>query len=277
LVYLFSDLNERLKKDEETLNYYLNSSSLNQMREDFDNKYKLLIKTYDIFEQRIDNLTKENSKQFLELKKLNEKNEDLDRRLKKLEEKNADLDRRLKISGENLNETRKELKIVEKISLNNCVFKEKSTYYHLFTDVDGKNKAIFIPLGAMKNNYNFDDSVKLCKKFNSDLIEIESSEKQIILESFLSRIDLRSYFFQGFWLNGKRSSDTDTWKWLKSGKEFTFTNYYTDFLYFLSEYDHIIAMAHTSDIFGNYYPEKFGKWYSVEKTTTTRVICEITF
>jgi len=263
------DLSGRLKKEEETRNNsdYVNSLSLNEMREEFNNKYNLLIKTHDIFEQKIDKLTNNNSILMkLELKKSEEKNEDLDRRLKKSEEKNEDLDLRLKKSEEklkksenDLKETKKELKEIQ-ILFNG--------YYHKFTDVDGKNKAFIIPLSAMRKSYTFDDSVNLCRDFNSSLIEIDSKEKQIIFESFLRQSGIDFLQFTSFWINAERNY-TGKWKWLKSGKEFTFTNWQTSNPYTNSDFNYITVFINST--------EKFGKWANIPKIYTNHVICEHNF
>jgi len=146
--------------------------------------------------------------------------------------------------------------------------REILSHYHTFTDVDGKNKAFFIPVDAVRKGYTFDDSVKLCNNFNSTLIEIESKEKQNILESFLkqSRIDFN--YFAYFWINVERNS-SGKWKWLKSDKEFTFTNWATDNPVSNSDYNNIFV--HT------YSTETFGKWVNVPKTDKYHVICEHTF
>jgi len=57
------------------------------------------------------------------------------------------------------------------------VFNKDVSHYQLFADPNGKKKAFLIPVSAMINWYSFDESVNLCKNFNSTLIEIESLEK----------------------------------------------------------------------------------------------------
>jgi hypothetical protein len=138
----------------------------------------------------------------------------------------------------------------------------------LFTDLNGKNKTFIIPLSAMRKEYTFDDSVNLCKNFYSTLIEIESLEKQTILESFLSRLGFESNQFLYFWINAERDS-SGKWKWLKSDKEFTFTNWYTSNPYTNSDYNNIYVMTSST--------ETFGKWVNTPKADTNYVICEHTF
>jgi len=199
-------------------------------------------------------------KKFLEhdsrLKKSEEINTDLDGRLKKAEEKNTDLEGKLKKTMD------------EKSEVFNIVFNKDLAYNHLFTDRDGKKKAFLIPMSAMRKTYNFDDSVNLCKNFNSTLIEIESKEKQNLLETFLRQTGIDFKQFYGFWINAERNS-SGKWKWLKSGKEITFTNWATSHPTTNSDRNNINFIL---DI-----PERFGKWDNVPKTHTRYVICEHTF
>jgi len=144
------------------------------------------------------------------------------------------------------------------------MFNKDLSYYYLFTDRDGKKKTFLIPMSATRNRYNFDDSVNLCKNFNSTLIEIESKEKQNLLETFLRQSGINFKQFYGFWINAERNS-SGKWKWLKSDKEFTFTNWYT-----ISDYNYIVV--------NTYSTETFGKWGNYPKTNTNiHVICEYTF
>jgi len=120
----------------------------------------------------------------------------------------------------------------------------------------------------MKNRYNFDNSVNLCKNFYSTLIEIESKEKQNLLKTFLLQSGIDFYQFPNYWINAERDS-SGKWKWLKSGKEFTFTNWNPGHPWTNSDYNNIFVRSYST--------ETFGKWVNTPKTSTTHVICEHTF
>jgi len=221
-------------------------------------------------------------KQVLELK---QKNADLDGRLKKSEEKYGDLEGRLEKTLDDLTETKEGLKKSEEKNVDldrklkkteetrskiiNIIFNKNVSHYQLFTDPNGKNKAFLIPVSAMRKQYDFNGSVNLCKNFNSTLIEIESKEKQNLLETFLRQtgIDFKNTF-KFFWINAERNS-SGKWKWLKSDNEFTFTNWYTNNPVTNSDSNYIYVSTYST--------ETFGKWGNFPKTVTNHVICEHTF
>jgi len=102
-------------------------------------------------------------------------------------------------------------------------------------------------------------------------------EKQIILETFLRQSGIDFNQLPYFWINAVRDSSGE-WKWLKSGKKFTFTKWYADYPwkgYMVNQntlYDNNYVVVLT------YSTEKFGKWFNDRKAdTTTNVICEHTF
>jgi len=191
-------------------------------------------------------------KQFLELK---ENNVNLNERLKKSEENNTDHKKTVCIE-----ETRNKAF--------NIVPNKNISHYQLFADPNGKIKAFFIPVATMKNTYTFDDSVNLCKSFNSTLIEIESKEKQNILESFIRQSLIILSEFEYFWINAERDS-SGKWKWLESNKEFTFTNWLTNYPVTNPDYDYIVICV--------YSMMQCCEWGNVPKNITWRVICEYTF
>jgi len=140
--------------------------------------------------------------------------------------------------------------------------------FYLFTDPDGRSKAFIIPYSTMKFSYNFDDSVHLCNEFNSTLIEIQSPEKQIILEEFLRETESKSEIFKRFWINAQKDS-TGKWRWLNTGNELPFTNWGPD--------------QPTADDLNNNliihieYKQIYGQWGNIPKTSAVHVICEHTF
>jgi hypothetical protein len=112
----------------------------------------------------------------------------------------------------------------------NTLLSKRWIHYKLFTDSDGKHKALFIPFNKNGDivDYNFNDAVDVCSKFNATLVEVQSLRKQWILESFLGQLGLVSDHLQNFWLNA-RKDESGNWKWIKSDKEFTFTNWHKEY------------------------------------------------
>jgi len=174
---------------------------------------------------------------------------------------------------DDLKKTEKELKETQ-YKLNYVLEHKNVSHFHAFNDENGKSKAFVIPTSAMTKQHTFDDSVSLCKSFNSTLIEIESKEKQIILESFLHRSGVATYPFLWFWINGERDS-SGRWKWLKSGKEFTFTNWITG--YPDSKSDTSSAYSDRNNLYACTSASVFGKWGNNPKNYTFYALCEHTF
>jgi hypothetical protein len=93
--------------------------------------------------------------------------------------------------------------------------------YKLFTDTDGKHKALFIPFFEISKLHTWEAANNICAKFNATLVEIRSLEKKFIFELFLSQLGMKSKNLNVFWLNGRKDS-TGKWKWITSGEEINF-------------------------------------------------------
>jgi hypothetical protein len=66
--------------------------------------------------------------------------------------------------------------------------------------------------------------VKLCNSFNATLVELDSSEKELIFLSFVGELGSRAYQLPWIWLNGRRDS-SGKWKWINSGKDLKYNNW----------------------------------------------------
>jgi hypothetical protein len=139
--------------------------------------------------------------------------------------------------------------------------------YELFTDTDGKRKAFFIPYNEKGNFevYHWGDASKSCEKFNATLVEVQALQKQNILETYVSQLGLESNRVDWFWLNAQRESNGN-WKWITSGKEFTYTNWMAD------------NPKADSGIYYTIFPSQssnFGKWYITSSDGNAYPLCEI--
>lgn len=166
-------------------------------------------------------------------------------------------------------ETRKQL---NEITLNfnsylNNLFSDKWINFELFTDTDGKHKAFFIPLNKLNPmiTYNWDEANKKCAELNATLVEIQTSEKQFIFESYLGHLGLKSNELNSFILNGRRDS-SGIWKWVTSGKELTFNNWAPNYPSNANGYDYIYMHFFSSDL---------GKWYTTNIEGYLYLVCEI--
>jgi hypothetical protein len=138
--------------------------------------------------------------------------------------------------------------------------------YKLFTDYDGKHKAFFIPMNE-KNAYDrqtWDNANKTCAKFEASLVEVDTWQKQFLLETYLGQLGLESNLLYSFWLNGSKDL-LGKWHWVSDNREFNYTNWFTNNPRKEVTYDHL-AM--------DFYETYLGKWYNAPKTFTYFVICE---
>ncbi len=146
---------------------------------------------------------------------------------------------------------------------------DKWINFKLFTDSDGKHKALFFHINktnAFNGHTTWNEAKKTCESLNASLVEIQTTEKQFILESFLGQLGFESNKLSIIWLNGHRES-SGKWKWITSGKEFTYTNWADGYPSTISGWDYII-MDFNND-------KNFGKWYNDPATSTTHLVCEI--
>jgi hypothetical protein len=176
-----------------------------------------------------------------------------------------------------LSETREKLSQTSKLSnrtnntlntyLNNLL-SDKWNNFKLFTDSDGKHKALFFHINKV-NPYNRTTwymAKNTCESLNASLVEIQTIEKQFILESFLGQLGFQSHKFDFIWLNGHRES-SGKWKWITSGKQFTYTNWADSRPTTNSGQDYI---------FTSFYDQvSFGKWENAPSWYTRHVVCEI--
>jgi hypothetical protein len=188
-----------------------------------------------------------------------------------------EINKQLSETQKQLNETREKLSQMSEKSnrtnntLSTCLnslLGDKWNNFKLFTDSDGKHKALFFHINKTSpysSSTTWDDAKKTCKSLNASLVEIQTMEKQFILESFLGQFDLESNRILDIWLNGHRES-SGKWKWITSGKEFNYTNWADSQPKTNSGWDYIIMNLYGKD--------NFGKWYTIDRGTTY-VLCEI--
>jgi hypothetical protein len=152
----------------------------------------------------------------------------------------------------------------------NNLLSPKWINFKLFTDSDGKHKAFFIPMNE-KNAYDrqtWDNASKTCAKFEASLVEVNTWQKQFLLETYLGQLGLESSLLYSFWLNGSKDL-LGKWHWVSDGREFNYTNWLANNPRKDVNYDHL-AM--------DFYETYLGKWYNAPKTFTYFVICEkVTF
>jgi hypothetical protein len=181
-----------------------------------------------------------------------------------------EISKQLSETQKQLNETRGQLNRTNNTLstyLNNLL-SDKWINFKLFTDSDGKHKALFFHINktnAFNGHASWDSAKKSCESLNASLVEIQTVEKQFILESFLGQFGGESNKLVIIWLNGHRES-SGKWKWITSGKEFTYTNWAGSYPTTISGWDYIIM---------DFNNNNFGKWYNDPATATTHVVCEI--
>ncbi len=126
--------------------------------------------------------------------------------------------------------------------------------YKLFTDTDGKHKALFIPFFEISKPHTWEAANNICVKFNATLVEIRSLEKKFIFELFLSQLGMKSKILNVFWLNGLKDS---TGKWINSGEEINFLLWgsglslsYSDNHYVKIYFDNLNKLDHSLNTMG---------------------------
>jgi hypothetical protein len=153
----------------------------------------------------------------------------------------------------------------------NHLLSDKWINFKLFTDSDGKHKALFFHTNKTTpyNGTTWDSAKKTCESLNASLVEIQTIEKQFILESFLGQFGAESNKLHGIWLNG-HSDSLGEWKWITSGKEFTYTNWAGGSTGGYGFCDGCIVM----DFHNN---DNFGKWSDTrgQVLVPVHVVCEI--
>ncbi len=136
--------------------------------------------------------------------------------------------------------------------------------FELFRNTDEKLKAFFIPSKEYERRKSWDEAVNLCASFNATLVEMGSSDKEFLFLSYLGQLGLQSNRLDYIWLNGRKDS-SGRWKWINSGKEMTYNNWYITKRE--SGYDYLLMSA--------YQDGNFGKILNDFKISTHHVICEI--
>ncbi len=196
-----------------------------------------------------------------------------------LQNKVIEISKQLSETQKQLNETREKLSKMSEQSNRtnntlstylNSLLSDKWNNFKLFTDSDGKHKALFFHINKT-NPYNHSSSAwdvakKTCESLNASLVEIQTIEKQFILESFLGQFGFESNKLGYIWLNGHRES-SGKWKWITSGKQFTYTNWADSRPTTNSGWDYIYTYFDDKDM--------FGKWHDYPAAYTTHVVCEV--
>jgi hypothetical protein len=188
----------------------------------------------------------------------------------------CDTRKELSDTRKQLNETREKLsKTSEQLNQTNntlstylsSLLSDKWNNFKLFTDSDGKHKALFFYMNKHSPYFvsTRDEANKTCESLNASLVEIQTIEKQFILESFSGQFGLQSDRLGYILVNGHRES-SGKWKWITSGKEFTFTNWADG---------HPKTNSSNDYIFINFYNKDFGKWYDTYATFPSYVVCQI--
>jgi hypothetical protein len=149
--------------------------------------------------------------------------------------------------------------------LNNLA-NDKWMKFELFSNTDEKLKAFFIPSKEYERRKSWDQAVNLCYSFNATLVEMDSSNKEFLFLSYLGELGLQSNRLDYIWLNGYKDS-SGKWKWINSGKEMTYNNWYSGFPKNGSGYDYLLMSIYED---GN-----FGKILNDFKISTHHVFCEI--
>jgi hypothetical protein len=146
------------------------------------------------------------------------------------------------------------------------IYKDDEFYLKTFIDTDGKQKALIFPLAENKSPSIRDKASEICLKFNSSLVEIFSFEKQIVVNSFLSKFwRNKNRLFGSFWLNGYQVS-RGSFKWMLSGTQSFYMNWFPSNPVSDSGKD-FMAINLSKDY-------NFGKWYNQYKNDEHFVFCE---
>jgi hypothetical protein len=147
------------------------------------------------------------------------------------------------------------------------IFRDDLFFLNTFNDTDGKHKALIYPLIENKKDLTWDKATQICRNFNFSLVEIESSNKQIVVNSFSNQISYslnKDYF--DIWLNARQVS-TGQFRWLRSNATVNYTNWEDRVPTFTNGDDYISI---------NYEPKsRFGFWNIRKNDYTSNFICEI--
>jgi hypothetical protein len=150
----------------------------------------------------------------------------------------------------------------------NNILSNKWINYKLFTEIDGRQKAFFIPMSNKDpyERYTWDVANKTCAKLNATLVEVQNWQKQFFLQTYLGGLGLESSNLVSFWLNGAKDT-FGKWRWLSSGNEFTYTNWFQNNPK-RDNYNHLAI---------DFYQDNLGKWFNVATTSTFTyfAVCEM--
>jgi hypothetical protein len=100
------------------------------------------------------------------------------------------------------------------------LFSDKMSHFKIFFDHNNRHQILIFP--TQQDAHNREEAIGLCKQFSASLVEIESSEKQLIVLSFLSQIPTSQASY--LWLGGYKDSDGKL-KWMSNGKEISYNNW----------------------------------------------------
>ena len=178
---------------------------------------------------------------------------------------------------EQLMESQKEVKRTEeelkqtRVMLNTLLDNLFNKWIHFkrFTDSDGKRKAFFIPMNENYEKTTFEEAINACNKYNATLVEPKTAQKQHIFETFLGQFGAESYKMSYLWINAKRDS-SGKFRWLSSGQELTYTNWFKNNPDYRSGWDYVHIDAH---MFDSNIPN-FGKWWNSENVKNYNFVCE---
>ncbi len=196
-------------------------------------------------------------------------------KIKKFSQKDSqEISEQLRDTNKQLNETQNNSK--QSIMFNNTLItyldyltSDKWINFKLFTDSDGKRKALFFPTTKPRpfKKVSVFEAIYICDYFNAELPEVQTEEKQFILESFMGQfgLSLVSNNISSVWLLGGKHSD-GKWMWLYSNEQFTFNNWQNGYPIDGSV---VIDANFENDI------NTFGKWRShSDGYSTASVVCE---
>jgi len=141
-----------------------------------------------------------------------------------------------------------------------------SIHSKIFINSNGRRQVFIAPKDQSKATWN--EAKEICSKFNSELVEIESDEKQKELEQFLKQVISEKGYAPLFWLNS--GFESGKFKWLGSHKELNFTNWFHNIPTMEQAFDRMCIYTPT-----DFTEADWGKWINWAKDSDNYVVCEI--
>src|SRR6266487_4285953 len=80
-----------------------------------------------------------------------------------------------------------------------CAFSKKWSDCKSFTDDNKNRKMLVIPRNEDEKWATWEKSQEICNKHNASLVDIESQQKQLILEAFLGQFGKQYEYGDWFW------------------------------------------------------------------------------